>query len=476
MAGSFDYLLAIDPDVAKKGNEAEAFVSKDPEYSLFLLRAWLEYLLTFLEKYHSAPESSSLAISQAQGKNEFRINRLPALGIKISETELEALHYIRIDSNKAAHAAEHKSFFTPANAERALNRAKVVSNWFCKQYGSSTISNSSSGPDATKGLDRREDDLSDDDWSDGSREDDPEVSAHRAYIDGKPTASDKPSIDIGNSTDSGWVDFLVETIFPNDSRRAAHFASYLEYRGRSALARRKRNEPLSDDEVDYLHSAKKDFSNRLGWADEVVRGLMSLDIDTLMEGDAGFIGFQGMLPPKRTFALLTQYVLQVFLKKPWSELNVLINAHNERMKVFASDEFKSHMNVKDELDKKLAELGEPEYLRTREVFFAESYQQRQKRLAWRRERRRPQTIWHQVGDLFPTAPWSTMARAAKLRKEIDQLSQAPIAQLLSSNLKTFSRVIGSWMAADLEFKRRVNREALVPPEEERWGSFAVPRE
>jgi uncharacterized membrane protein len=130
---NFDRLFSIERELAERGNKAEKYCINDPEQSLLALRGWFEFLLKFLESKHSIPPLAN----SGEGEAKERINRLNRFGAALTQSQLNALHYIRMASNKAAHPAKNLAFFTAANAERALTRARLIADLLHETYGGS---------------------------------------------------------------------------------------------------------------------------------------------------------------------------------------------------------------------------------------------------------------------------------------------------------------------------------------------------
>jgi hypothetical protein len=130
-SGGFDCLSSLDQNLCEEGNEAESLVDS-PRYCFVALRGWLESVLRFLEQKHAIP---ALPVDrQGKGEIQYRIDRLSDHGIRISRSELGAMHDIRIDGNDGAHPQGKKHRFTRANAEIALRNAAMIRDWLNQQY------------------------------------------------------------------------------------------------------------------------------------------------------------------------------------------------------------------------------------------------------------------------------------------------------------------------------------------------------
>jgi hypothetical protein len=130
-SGGFDCLSSLDQNLCDEGNEAESLVDS-PRFCFVALRGWLETVLRFLEQKHAIPV---LPVDrQGKGEIQYRIDRLSEHGIRISRSELGAMHDIRIDGNDGAHPQGKKHRFTRANAEIALRNAAMIRDWLNQQY------------------------------------------------------------------------------------------------------------------------------------------------------------------------------------------------------------------------------------------------------------------------------------------------------------------------------------------------------
>jgi Domain of unknown function (DUF4145) len=130
-SGSFDCLSSLDQNLCEDGNEAERLVDS-PRYCFVALRGWLETVLGFLEQHHAIPPLPM--DRQGKGEIQYRIDRLPENRLRISKSELSAMHDIRIDGNDGAHPQGKKHRFTRANAEAALRNAGIIRDWLDRQY------------------------------------------------------------------------------------------------------------------------------------------------------------------------------------------------------------------------------------------------------------------------------------------------------------------------------------------------------
>src|SRR5437016_3434306 len=92
-------LFSLDPRVSEALNKAETHIN-EPEYCFVDLRTWLEHVLNFIERKHSIPKALKTDYdAKKEGPNQYRINRLSACGVSISEEQLKLLHDIRVISN-----------------------------------------------------------------------------------------------------------------------------------------------------------------------------------------------------------------------------------------------------------------------------------------------------------------------------------------------------------------------------------------
>ncbi|HEY0802923.1 MAG TPA: DUF4145 domain-containing protein, partial [Steroidobacteraceae bacterium] len=71
---------------------------------------------------------------QGKGEIQYRIDRLSESGVRITKSELSAMHDIRIDGNDGAHPQGKKHRFTRTNAEAALRNAGRIRDWLNEQY------------------------------------------------------------------------------------------------------------------------------------------------------------------------------------------------------------------------------------------------------------------------------------------------------------------------------------------------------
>ena len=130
-SGSFDCLSSLGPDLSNYGNEAESLI-ENPRLCFVTLRAWLEAVIDFLDEKHSIPELP--VIQTAKGDIQRRIPRLPEHGVRIEASELKALDDLRLIGNDGSHPLRKRHRFTRANAEIALNNARLIRDWLYDEY------------------------------------------------------------------------------------------------------------------------------------------------------------------------------------------------------------------------------------------------------------------------------------------------------------------------------------------------------
>jgi hypothetical protein len=265
---------------------------------------------------------------------------------------------------------------------------------------------------------------------------------------------------------------LVDSLFPNDDwPNRYYFSVYLRAGERPELTSKTKHSVLSDDELTFLHNAKNDFCHRKALAKELLSALRSVNIDRFMGLDDGFLGIRGMLSSHRISQIFEQYVHLIFMEGDVSELSAIIVACRAFTNTLATEEFKMHLKIGEELK------GEFRTLRLRldgtavERYQFEKYEglgdlvdedcDRLERSV--RQRIRNERNWQEnfFLDLIPKAPWSSNARAAAVIRKLRAWLRASVRVRIFSSLAEMSRIIGLRMSKDLELKRRISREALT---------------